>query len=51
MFEYIIVVRKNGKLIKRITLSGYSGHAAMDELKWLRQTKYKTENGFTLELI
>lgn len=50
MFEYVIVVRKNGKVVKRITLSGYSGNAAMDEMKWLRLTKYKRENGYELEL-
>jgi hypothetical protein len=51
MFEYIIIVRKGGKVVKRITLSGFSGHAAMDELKWLRATKYKPQNGYELELV
>lgn len=51
MFEYIIQVRKNGRKTKRIVLKGYSGNAAMDEMKWLRNTKYKTELGYTLELL
>lgn len=51
MFEYIIIVRKDGKEVERIILEGYSGNAAMDELKWLRQTKYKTEKGYELQLV
>jgi hypothetical protein len=51
MFEYIIQVRKNGRKTKRIVLKGYSGNAAMDELKWLRKSKYKPELGYELELL
>jgi hypothetical protein len=51
MFEYIIQVRKNGRKTKRIVLKGYSGNAAMDELKWLRRTKYPREQGYELELL
>jgi hypothetical protein len=51
MFEYIIQVRKNGRKTKRIVLKGYSGNAAMDELKWLRRTKYPVDKGYELELL
>ena len=51
MFEYIIQVRKNGRKTKRIVLKGYSGNAAMDEMKWLRRNKYLPELGYTLELL
>ena len=51
MFEYIIQVRKNGRKTKRIVLKGYSGNAAMDEMKYLRRTKYPREQGYELELL
>ena len=50
MFEYTIVVRKNGLEIERIELKGFSGNAAMDELKWLRHSKYTVDQGYTLKL-
>jgi hypothetical protein len=50
MFEYTIVVRKNGTEIKRIELKGFSGNAAMDELKHLKWGKYKPELGYEVTL-
>jgi hypothetical protein len=51
MFEYIIQVTKNGRKTQRIVLKGYSGTAAMDELKWLRKTKYPRDKGYELTLL
>jgi hypothetical protein len=51
MFEYVIQVRKDGREIRQIRLKGYSGAAAMDEMKWLRQTRYPKHKGYELELL
>jgi hypothetical protein len=51
MFDYVIIVKQHGKTIERITLKGYSGHAAMDEMKWLRSTKYPRDRGYELTLV
>lgn len=51
MLSYVIKVYKDGKQVDRIELNNFSGHAAMDELKYLRASTYKTEEGYTLVLM
>ena len=44
MLDYYVTVRRedNGEFIAGYRYEGYSGHAMMDEVKWLRETFEKS---------
>jgi len=46
---YVMLVYKDGKLIKKIPYNGYSGHAMMDEIKYLYRYDYRKEDGYELK--
>ena len=44
MLDYYVTARRedNGEFIAGYRFEGYSGHAMMDEVKWLRETFEKS---------
>lgn len=48
---YVLLVYKDKKLIKRIPYNGYSGHAMMEEIKYLYRHDYKKEDGYELKFV
>lgn len=48
-YGYTLFVYKNDKLVEKIPYVGYSGHAMMDEVKYLRRSDYPREKGYNLE--
>ena len=48
---YVLLVYKDKKLIKRIPYNGYSGHAMMEEIKYLYRHDYRKEDGYELKFV
>ena len=47
--EYVVNVYKKGWFILAYRYTGYSGNAMMEEVKYLRESKYPIAEGYTLE--
>lgn len=46
---YTVIVRKNGRIVKKIEYENMSGTAMMDEVKWLKSRKYPPSDGYEIE--
>lgn len=47
--EYVVNVYKDGEFVLAYRYTGYSGNAMMEEVKYLRESKYPIAEGYTLE--